>query len=102
MAALRHYLQPGPRHTVSGQVLTAPVRREPLVPAEIALVSSREAGLVELPVQVDPGDIARGLTEQARRIPAHRTRAGRLLPGHLHAVQRRRSEGRGHPSCGGW
>jgi hypothetical protein len=60
-AALRHYLQPGPGHTVSGQVLTAPVRRETLVPAEIVLVSSREAGLVELPVQVDPGDMAQGL-----------------------------------------
>jgi hypothetical protein len=60
-AALRHYLQPGPGHPVSGQVLTAPVRRETLVPAGVVLASSREAGLVELPVQVDPGDMAQGL-----------------------------------------
>jgi hypothetical protein len=46
---------------VTGQVLTAPVRREALVPAELVLASSREAGLVELPVQVDPGDMAQGL-----------------------------------------
>jgi hypothetical protein len=60
-AALRHYLQPGPGHTVSGRVLTTPVRRETLVPAGVVLASSREAGLVELPVQVDPGDMAQGL-----------------------------------------
>jgi hypothetical protein len=60
-AALRHYLQPGPGHTVSGRVLTAPVRRETLVPAGVVLASSREADLVELPVQVDPGDMAQGL-----------------------------------------
>ena len=60
-AALRHYLQPGPEHTVSGRVLTASVRRETLVPAGIVLASSRDAGLVELPVQVDPGDMAQGL-----------------------------------------
>jgi hypothetical protein len=46
---------------VSGRVLTAPVRRETLVPAGIVLASSRAASLVELPVQVDPGDMAQGL-----------------------------------------
>ncbi|HEV2894519.1 MAG TPA: hypothetical protein VG411_12250, partial [Actinomycetota bacterium] len=60
-AALRHYLRPGPSSEVSGWVLTAPVRRETLVPAGIVLASSREAGLVELPVQVDAGDMAQGL-----------------------------------------
>jgi hypothetical protein len=60
-AALRHYLRPGPGQTASGRVLTAPVRRETLVPAGVVLASSREAGLVELPVQVDPGDMAQGL-----------------------------------------
>ena len=54
-SALRHYLQPSAGRAVTGQVLTAPVRREALVPAELVLASSREAGLVELPVQVDPG-----------------------------------------------
>ena len=59
--ALRHYLQPGPDQRVSGRVLSAPVRRETLVPAGIVLASSRDAQLVELPVQVDPGDMAQGL-----------------------------------------
>jgi hypothetical protein len=60
-SALRHYLQPSAGRAVPGQVLTAPVRREALVPVELVLASSREAGLVELPVQVDPGDMAQGL-----------------------------------------
>jgi hypothetical protein len=60
-AALRHYLQPGPGLKVSGRVLTASIRRETLVPAGIVLASSRDASLVELPVQVDPGDMAQGL-----------------------------------------
>jgi len=60
-SALRHYLQPGPGRAVRGRVLTAPIRREALVPAEFVLASSREADLVELPVQVDPGDMAQGL-----------------------------------------
>jgi hypothetical protein len=60
-AALRHYLQPGPGREISGRVLTAPVRRETLVPAGIVLASSQDAELVELPVQVDPGDMAQGL-----------------------------------------
>jgi hypothetical protein len=76
--ALRHYLQPGVDRQVSGQVLTAPVRREALIPAELVLASSRDANLV-VPVQVDPGDMAQGLrpsdsvqvlaayTESARR-----------------------------------
>ena len=59
--ALRLYLQPGPDGRVSGRVLSAPVRRETLVPAGIVLASSRDAQLVELPVQVDPGDMAQGL-----------------------------------------
>jgi hypothetical protein len=59
-SALRHYLQPSAGRAVPGQVLTAPVRREALVPAELVLASS-QAGLVELPVQVDPGDMAQGL-----------------------------------------
>jgi hypothetical protein len=54
-------LESGDLMAVPGQVLTAPVRREALVPAELVLASSREAGLVELPVQVDPGDMAQGL-----------------------------------------
>jgi hypothetical protein len=59
--ALRHYLQPTPGQTVAGRVLAAPVRHETLVPAELLLASSQDADLVELPVQVDPGDMAQGL-----------------------------------------
>jgi hypothetical protein len=85
--ALRHYLQPGPGQRVSGRILSAPVRRETLVPAGIVLASTKDAQLVELPVQVDPGDMAQGLrpgdsvqvlaayTEGARR-----GRAAVLLP----------------------
>jgi hypothetical protein len=60
-SALRHYLRPSAGRRVTGGILTAPVRRETLVPAGFVLTSSREADLVELPVQVDPGDMARGL-----------------------------------------
>ena len=60
-SALRHYLQPSAGQAVPGRVLTAPVRREALVPAELVLAAGRDAGLVELPVQVDPGDMAQGL-----------------------------------------
>jgi SAF domain len=59
-SALRHYLRPGPDRVVAGRVLTAPVRRETLVPAELVL-ASQQADLVELPVQADPGDMAQGL-----------------------------------------
>jgi hypothetical protein len=59
--ALRHYLRPSVDQPVSGRVLTAPVQRETLIPAGLVLTSSREADLVELPVQVDPGDMAQGL-----------------------------------------
>jgi hypothetical protein len=59
-SALCHYLQPGSDRAVAGRVLTAPVRRETLVPAELAL-TSQQADLVELPVQADPGDMAQGL-----------------------------------------
>ncbi|HEV8165306.1 MAG TPA: SAF domain-containing protein [Actinomycetota bacterium] len=60
-SALRHYLQPTPGQTVAGRVLAAPVRQETLVPAELLLASDRDADLVELPVQADPGDMAQGL-----------------------------------------
>jgi hypothetical protein len=60
-SSLRHYLRPGPDRAVAGRVLTAPVRRETLVPAELVLASSQQADLVELPVQADPGDMAQGL-----------------------------------------
>jgi hypothetical protein len=59
--SLRHYLRPDPGRRVSGRVLTAPVRRDALVPAGLVLASSRDAGLVELPLQVEPGDMAQGL-----------------------------------------
>ena len=59
--ALRHYLRPSLDRQGSGRVLTAPVQRETLIPAGVVLASSRDADLVELPVQVDPGDMAQGL-----------------------------------------
>jgi hypothetical protein len=59
--ALRHYLRPSPERAVAGLLLVAPVRREELVPAGLVLASSRDVDLVELPVQVEPGDMAQGL-----------------------------------------
>jgi hypothetical protein len=59
--ALRHYLQPTPGQTVAGRVLAAPVRQETLVPAELLLASDAATDQVELPVQADPGDMAKGL-----------------------------------------
>jgi hypothetical protein len=59
--ALRHYLRPSIDRQVSGRILTAPVRRETLIPAELVLASSRDADLGELPVRVDPGGMAQGL-----------------------------------------
>jgi hypothetical protein len=64
--ALRHYLRPSAERQMAGRVLTAPVRRETLVPAGLVLASSRDADLVELPVQVDPGDMARSTTLRCR------------------------------------
>jgi hypothetical protein len=85
--ALRHYLQPAPDQAVSGRILTAPVRRETLVPAELVLASSQHADLVELPVQADPGDMAQGLRPGDRvqvlaayTDGARRGRAAVLLP----------------------
>jgi len=59
--ALRHYLRPSADRQVPGRALTAPVQRETLIPAGLVLASRRDADLVELPVQVDPGDMAQGL-----------------------------------------
>ena len=85
--ALRHYLRPSSDRPVAGRVLTAPVRRETLVPVGLVLASSRDADLVELPVQVDPGDMATGLRPgdsvqvlAAYTAGARRGRAVVLLP----------------------
>jgi Flp pilus assembly protein CpaB len=85
--ALRHYLQPTPGQAVAGRVLAAPLRRETLVPAELLLTSSQHAGLVELPVRADPGDLPEGLRpgDQVQVLAAwtegaRRGRAEVLLP----------------------
>jgi hypothetical protein len=71
---------------VTGRILTAPVRRETLVPAELA-PASQQADLVELPVQADPGDMAQDLRPGDKvQVPAaytdgaRRGRAVVLLP----------------------
>jgi len=85
--ALRHYLRPSVDRPVAGRVLAASLPRGRLAPAELLLASLDDADLVELPVQVEPGDMAEGLrpgdrvqllaayTEGARR-----GRAAVLLP----------------------
>jgi hypothetical protein len=60
-AELRHYLRPASDQRVTGRVLAAPLRRDMLVPAELMLASPKDADLVELPVQADPGDMAQDL-----------------------------------------
>lgn len=60
-AELRRYLRPAAGRTVTGQILTAPLREHMLVPAD-GLVASREQGdMVELAINVDHGDLLQGL-----------------------------------------
>ncbi len=58
---LRHYLRPAAGGPPAGLVLTAPVPRDALVPAVAVAASARDAGMVELPIKADAGDIAQGL-----------------------------------------
>lgn len=58
---LRHYLRPAGGGPPAGLVLTAPVPRDALVPAVAVAASARDAGMVELPIKADAGDIAQGL-----------------------------------------
>jgi hypothetical protein len=60
-AELRQYLRPIPSRPPTGRVLTAPVRKDALVPLAATAASVADADMVELPVKVDPGDLARGL-----------------------------------------
>jgi SAF domain len=73
---LRHYLQPAtgrPRPgrvpdplqdrspVSSGRVLTTPVPKDALLPAAAVASSVADAGMVELAVTAEPGDLAQGL-----------------------------------------
>jgi hypothetical protein len=60
-AELQQYLRPTPSKRLTGRVLTAPVPKDALVPVAATAASATDADMVELPVQVDPGDLARGL-----------------------------------------
>jgi hypothetical protein len=60
-AELRLYLRPAPSRPPTGRVLTTPVARDALVPVAATATSAADADMVELPVKVDPGDLARGL-----------------------------------------
>jgi len=60
-AELGHYLRPGRGVSITGKMLTTPLRRHMLVPAD-DLVASREQGsMVELAINVDHGDMPQGL-----------------------------------------
>jgi hypothetical protein len=83
---LRHYLQPT-GEPPAGMVLTAPVLRDALVPARAVAASARDAGMVELPIKADTGDIAQGLRpgDHVQVLAAYtdgalRGQAGVLLP----------------------
>jgi hypothetical protein len=56
--ALRQYLQPASGGPYAGQVLTVGVRKDTLVPAAVVAASPAAADLVELPIKVEPGDLA--------------------------------------------
>ncbi len=60
-AELRRYLRPSPSRPVRGAVLTAPLRQHMLVPTDRLAPSLEQAGMVELPIKVDHGDMAQGL-----------------------------------------
>lgn len=58
---LRHYLRPTGDRTPAGRVLTAPVPKDALLPAAAVAASVQDAGMVELPIKADDGDVAQGL-----------------------------------------
>jgi hypothetical protein len=60
-AELRQYLQPSRSGPIAGRVLTAPVRKDALVPAVNVAASTSAGDLVELPISAENGDVARGL-----------------------------------------
>ncbi|HEX6678588.1 MAG TPA: SAF domain-containing protein [Actinomycetes bacterium] len=60
-AELRLYLRPTRPESLTGRVLIAPVPKDALVPAAATAGSSADADTVELPVRVEPGDLAQGL-----------------------------------------
>jgi hypothetical protein len=60
-AELGRYVQPARGFSIDGRLLTTPLRRHMLVPAD-HLVASREQGnMVELAINVDHGDMLQGL-----------------------------------------
>jgi hypothetical protein len=60
-AELARYLQPGTGRPVTGQLLTAPLRRHMLVPADTVVASREQGDMVELAINVDHGDMPQGL-----------------------------------------
>jgi hypothetical protein len=60
-AELRLYLRPTRPESLAGRVLTTPVPKDALVPAAATAASAADADMVELPVSVEPGDLAQGL-----------------------------------------
>lgn len=60
-AELARYLQPDAGRSVTGQILTAPLRQHMLVPADTVVASREQADMVELAINVDHGDMLQGL-----------------------------------------
>jgi len=60
-AALRQYLRPEGGRSYVGQVLTAGIRKNMLLPATMVAPSAADLDLVESPIPVNPGDLPEGL-----------------------------------------
>ena len=84
-AQLGRYLRPGQARTVAGKVLTAPLRRHMLVPTDALATSLDRGDMVEFAIEVDHGDMPRGLRpgDHVRILGAYpdglRNRAARVL-----------------------
>lgn len=60
-AELGRYLRPDKNGSVTGRMLTAPLRQHMLVPADGLIPSREQADMVELAINVDHGDMLQGL-----------------------------------------
>jgi hypothetical protein len=60
-AELGRYLRPDASRTVTGQILTTPLRQHMLVPVDGVIASREQGDMVELAINVDHGDMLQGL-----------------------------------------
>jgi hypothetical protein len=58
---LERYLRPGVSDSITGKMLTLPLRQHMLIPADDLVASREQANMVELAINIDPGDMLQGL-----------------------------------------